>query len=198
MSSPLKLEVFEILQDPEGPVVLMPDDVEDIRLNAYERGYVAGWDDCANQNSDDQADRRAAVERQIEQLGFTYHEARGHMLKSIEPLLEAILETLLPAAIRCATIPQVLEQLMPLAHASTDTPLQLNVAMGQKSAFLSAFEGQILPPLEIVENADLAEGTASFSIGGMQTRIDLSGVSQALEASVRKFYQLSEEEIQIA
>lgn len=194
MTSPLKLEVFETPQAPEVPLVLMPDEIEEIRLNSYERGYVAGWDDSANQDAKDDGARRIAIERQVEQLTFSYHEARGHVLKSIEPLLESILDSIVPAAVRACVVPQVLEQLLPLAHAASEKPLILNVSIGAKEAFLQAFEGQVLPPIEIVETAELPEGAASFASGNLETRIDLAHVAQALEASVRKFYQLAEEE----
>lgn len=194
MSTPLKLEVFETAAEPECPVVMMPDEIEDIRLNAYERGYVAGWDDNARQEEADESTRRAAIERQIEQLTFSYHDARGHVLKAIEPLLTAMLHTVLPAASRAALVPHVLEQLLPMAHAASETPLVLEVRTGSRDAFLEAFEGQPLPPLSVVETEDLPEFAARFSSGASQTQIDLSQVAEALDLAIRNFYQIQEEE----
>ena len=107
MAHPLKLEVFETPDAIVSPALMMPEEIEDIRLNAYEKGYVAGWEDNGKQADADDSTRRAAIERQVEQLSFTYHEARGHVLKSLEPLFAAMIETLLPAMTRSSIVPAI-------------------------------------------------------------------------------------------
>ncbi|MCA2014429.1 hypothetical protein [Pararhodobacter sp. CCB-MM2] len=194
MSHPLKLEVFETPDALVGPSLMMPEDIEDIRLNAYEKGYVAGWEDNGKQADADEATRRAAIERQVEQLSFTYHEARGHVLKSIEPLLGAMVETLLPALVKSTIVPLTIEQLLPLAHAASEQPLTLRVGLGCRDAFEDALKGQMLPPLELVETADLAEGQAEFVMGVAETRIDLTHAAETIGRAIDRFYQIQTEE----
>ena len=150
MPQPLRLEVFETTDLPEGPTLLLPEEIEEIRLNAYERGYVAGWEDGGAQTERDDVTRRAAIERQAEQLNFTYHEARGHVLKAIEPLLGAMVDTVLPVVARASVVPLTIEQLMPLAHAAAEAPLTLRVGRGWRDVFAAALEGLVLPPLDLV------------------------------------------------
>ncbi|HPD92280.1 MAG: hypothetical protein H6900_09055 [Rhodobacter sp.] len=194
MPSPLRLEVFETPDTLDGPALLMPEDIEDIRLNAYERGYVAGWEDGGTQSASDAATRRAAVERQVEQLTFTYHEARGHVLKGLEPLLRAMIDAVLPAAARASVAPVAMEQLMPLALAATETPITLRVGRGSLSAFEDAFEGQPLPPLTLIETDDLDAGQAEFAFGAAETRIDLSHAARAIAEAIGRFYRIQSEE----
>ncbi|GAB4261070.1 MAG: flagellar biosynthesis protein [Pararhodobacter sp.] len=190
MPQPLRLEVFETPEVPDGPVFLMPEEVEELRLNAYERGYGAGWEDAGRQADAEESARKAAFARQAEQLTFTYHEARGHLLNALRPLLTAMLERVIPEAARVSVVPMVVEQLMPLATASLEAPITLRIAPGSRADFDAAFEGLVLPPLDIVESADLAEGQAAFTFEALETRIDLDHVAESLRRAVERFYQL--------
>ncbi|MCL4674748.1 MAG: hypothetical protein KJZ59_01655 [Pararhodobacter sp.] len=194
MAQPLRLEVFETPETPDGPVFLMPEQVEDIRLNAYERGYLAGWEDGANQSEADETTRRAAIARQVEQLSFTYHEARSHVLRALRPVFEAMVASVLPAAARASIIPLTIEHLLPLAQAAADEPVTLRVATGSLAAFEAAFEGLVLPPMTVVATDDLAEGQAEFEFGAMRSSIDLDHAADTIRRAIDSFYQIQIEE----
>ncbi|MBN8294106.1 hypothetical protein JI664_19200 [Rhodobacter sp. NTK016B] len=198
MSQPLRLEVFETADTVDGPVLMTPEEVEDLRLNAYEKGYVAGWDDSGQQADAEASTRRAAIERQVEQLSFTYHEARGHILSALDPLLRAIAETILPPMARASVVPLIIDQLLPLAQAGAEAPITLRVGPGSEAAFREAMEGLLLPPLDIVETEDLTEGQAEFALGAAQTRIDLTDAALAIATAIDRFYQIQPEESQRA
>ena len=198
MPQPLKLEVFETADAPEGPALLMPEEIEDIRLNAYERGYLAGWDDGGQQVQTDDATRREAIERQAEQLNFTYHEARGHVLKALKPVLEAMLGCVLPTLARSSIVPLAIEHLTPLAHAAAEAPLTLRIPSGSRDAYLAAFEGLVLPPLDLVETEALAEGQAVFVLGEAETRVDLTHAAEEMRRAIDRFYLIQSEESQLA
>lgn len=195
MPQPLRLEVFETADSLDGPALLMPEELEDLRLNAYERGYVAGWEDGSQQAIGERDQRRAAVERTVEQLAFTYHEARGHVLKALQPLFAAMV---LPCAARASVVPLALEQLMPLAHATAEAPLVLRVPVGWRADFRAALSGVVLPPLDIVEAEDLAEGQAAFAFGPAETRIDLTHAAEAIRRAIDAFYSIQNEESRLA
>ena len=194
MPMPLRLEVFETPETNDGPSLMMPDQIEDLRLNAYERGYVAGWEDGGTQHDAEAATRKLAIERRVEQLNFTYHEARGHLLKSIAPLFEAIVGTLLPTIARASVIPLVIEHLLPLAHAAAEAPVTLRISPGSRPGFDAAMAGQMLPPLDIVEADDLVEGQAEFAFGTAETRIDLTHAAARIQRAIEQFTQIQTEE----
>ncbi|WP_323037662.1 flagellar biosynthesis protein [Pararhodobacter sp.] len=194
MAQPLRLEVFETQETPDSPVFLLPEQIEEIWLNAYERGYVAGWDDGGKQSDADDSTQKAAIARQVEQLSFSYHEARAHVLRAIEPLFAAIFETVIPVAARASIVPLTIEQLLPMVHAAADVPITLRVANGSLAAYQAAFEGLVLPPLEMVETDTLAEGQAEFSFDSSEARIDLTHAADTIQRAVNRFYQIQFEE----
>ena len=50
------LEDFGTNSDLPGPLTMMsPEDIEDVRLGAFEQGYSAGWEDALSAQSRDRA-----------------------------------------------------------------------------------------------------------------------------------------------
>ena len=198
MAQPLRLEVFETFDIPDGPALMTPEQIEDIRLSAYERGYLAGWEDGGTQVDADASVRRSAIERQIDSLSFTYLEAQGHILKALRPVFESMVATVLPEAARASVVPVLIEALLPLAQAAATAPVLLRLPRGARGGFEAATEGLVMPPLEIHETDDLAQGQAEFVFGTAETRIDLTHAADLVGRAIDSFYDIQCEEIRSA
>lgn len=194
MPAPLRLEVFETQALPDEPALLMPEEVEDLRLTAYERGYVAGWEDAGRQAEAERRAREALVAARIEALTFAYHEARAHVLDGLAPLFAAMLATVLPAAARAGVVPLVIDELMPAAAQLADRPLVLRVPPGWRADYEAALAGHVLPPLTLLEDPALAETQAEIVAAEAATRIDLAAALARIEAALAAFRTLPDEE----
>lgn len=188
MPVPLRLEVFEHPGEHDAPSLMMPEDMEALRLNAYERGYLAGWEDAMNEAETEDRRRQAAFARFCEHLDFTYNEALGHVLRALEPVLQAMSAQVLPVAAQAALVPRIVEELLPLAGRAAAAPLVLKVPPDATALFEAGFQGHALPPLDIVESADLASGTAEFAAGPLHVAIDMGDVAARCVAAVAAFY----------
>ena len=98
----LRLEVFTMPDAPLARTTVVMDvgALEDLRILAYEQGYTAGWDDAAAAQTDDQSRIKADFARNLQSLGFTFQEARMHVLRAIHPLIQEIVSHLLPKIAR--------------------------------------------------------------------------------------------------
>ena len=166
---------------------------EEAKLAAYETGYKAGWEDAASAQSEDQGRIRADLARNLQQLSFTFQEARAHVLKAVEPLLEEMVNRLLPETARETLAPLVLEQVMPMAEELTDQPVTLVL----NPAVRVAVEGLLMQatglPLTITEEPTLPEGQVYIRLGASEAKVDLTRVTTDIAAPVRGFFSLSDE-----
>lgn len=194
MPAPLRLEVFESVVVTDEPALLMPDQIEELRLAAYERGYVAGWDDAQAQAEAESGARAALVAARIEALTFGYHEAHAHVMSGLAPLFEAVLAQLLPAAARAAILPLVVEELTALAQSQADRPLTLRIPQGWRADYLEALAGLALPPLTLTETDDLAETQAEIVSDGGEARIDLAAALARIAAAFATLTPAPEQE----
>lgn len=184
MAAPLRLEVFDTAEPGEAPALLLPEEVADLRLTAFERGYVAGYDDAGRQAEAETRARHERLTARLEALAFGYHEARAHVLSALAPLLEAMVTTLLPAMARQAVVPLVLEQLLPLAATRAEAPLLVRVPPGWRGDYEAAFAGRPLPPLKLVETPELSDGMAEIVSETDETRVDLAAVVERIAAAL--------------
>lgn len=192
----LKLEVFETAQEPSEKAIVVLDALalEDSKLAAYDQGYSAGWEDATTAQSDDQTRMRADLARNLQSLGFTYHEARTHVLRAVEPLLQQVVGRLLPALARETLPPVVLEVLMPLVEKLADAPISLVVNPASRAAVETLLAAATNLPITIVEEPSLSEGQAYLRLGATETHIDLDGATAEISTAMRGFFESPERE----
>ena len=193
----LKLEIFESEEPKPGQtetVVLDTVALEEAKLASYESGYTAGWEDASSANQDDKNRISADLARNLQSLSFTYLEARGHVLKAVEPLMREMVGRLLPQLARDALAPVVLDTLMPLAEELGDAPitLMLNPAVREPvEALVSQATGL---PLTLVEEPTLGEGQVYLKLGDIEREVNLDRAVTEISAAVRGFFDLNRKE----
>ena len=166
--------------------------LEEAKLAAYESGYTAGWDDAAAAQSEDQGRLQADLARNLQSLGFTYQEARVHVLRAIEPLMTEMVGRLLPAIAREALAPVVLAEVMPMATKLAGTPITLVLNPAARPAIEALLERAPGLPVTLQEELSLGEGQVYLRLGQLETKIDLSRATQEIAAAVCAFFQLPE------
>ena len=190
----LRLEVFNTDEgrDSSRTVVLDTLSLEEAKLAAYDSGYAAGWEDAVAAQSDDQARIGADLARSLQILGFTFHEARIHVFRALEPLLQEMVGRLLPELARETLAPIVLDVLMPLAESMADAPVALVLNPRARPAVEALLAQATGMPLTIVEETSLGEGQVYLRLGNTETQIDLDRATAEITAAVRGFFELPE------
>ncbi len=189
----LRLEVFEV--EPRGTgggtIVLDVLALEDAKLASYDQGYSAGWEDAVAAQSDEQGKLRADLARHLQALGFSYQEARMHVLKAIEPLLIEIVGRLLPDLARETLAPVVLEALMPMAETLADTPVTLVMNPAARPAIELLLDRATGLPLILLDEPTLGEGQVYLRLGSVETEVNLDRAVADITAAVRGFFDLN-------
>lgn len=192
----LRLEVFETDAAGTAPdtVVLDTSVLEEARLQAYDSGYSAGWEDATAAQSSDQSQIRADLGRNLQGLSFTYQEARSHILRALEPLFENVVEKLLPDLARETLGGIVLDRLMPLADSLADAPVTLVLNPASRAAVEPLIAEATGLPLSIEEEPSLGEGQVYLRFGTNETLIDLDRATLEIAMAVRGFFNHSRKE----
>lgn len=188
MSHALKLEVFDTGPGPDTQTVLAPEELDALRKASYEEGYSAGWDDAVADTQDATALRQTAAEEALQALSFTQNEARDHVLTALAPLLQAMVDTILPELSRATLGTLVAEQVQALTRDSLGAPVVVrgNATLGEVVARLSESH----PGLELVfrEEPSLADGQARIQLDAAECRIDTDAAIAAVRAALETFH----------
>jgi len=192
----LKLPIFDT--EPKAvrtdTVVLDRVALEDEKLASYEQGYKAGWDDASAAMGDEQSRIRADLARNLQTLSFSYHEARAHILKAVQPLLLQVVTQLLPEIARESLAPAVLEALMPLAEKMADAPVTLVINPASRGPVESVLTLATSLPIIVQEEPTLGEGQAFLRLGSVEAHVDLDQATADIAAAVRGFFDTPEKD----
>lgn len=185
-----QLEVFELPDTSGDQVQLSASDLEEVRLTAFEKGYTAGWDDAVAAQEDEARKLRVDLVRNLQDLSFTYHEARNHVLTAIEPLLRDMVAKVLPVAARQSLGHLVSETLQPLAEELADTPISVVVNPTNRQMVETMLTDIETVPLVIVEEESLGVGQVYLRTGDTETRIDLDSTIDAIGTAIAAYFDV--------
>ncbi|UWP98244.1 FliH/SctL family protein [Aliiroseovarius crassostreae] len=167
-------------------------DLEKARLEGYEVGYQAGWDDAIRAGDEDKSQISAEFARNLQDLGFTFHEARSHIMKSLEPLLANMVEKVLPSLVSDTIGHAIVEEILPLAADAADSPMQVVIYPGGRDMLEALLSQNTSVPIELIEEETLAEGQVYIRMGATEKQIDLSGAIHRIGEAISGLYQINE------
>lgn len=190
----LRLEVFESTErrDVSGTVVLDSLALEEAKLAAYENGYSAGWEDAAAAQSDDRGRIEADLARNLQALGFTYQEARNHVLRAMEPLLNEIVGRLLPVVAQEALAPLIRDELRPLVNTLSSPPVTVILHPSVRLSVEEMLAKAPAIPFTVKEEGSLGPGEVRLQLEAQETRIDLTRAIEEIKTALRNFFALPE------
>lgn len=153
-------------------------------VNYYEQGYKAGWDDAARMAEDDQSKFSAEFAHNLQDLGFTFHEARSHVIHSLEPLLIALVEKVIPELLAQTLVPRIVEEIIPFAEDMADTPILVVVSPSNLIALEPLLLAATTCPLELRQEASLGPGQVFLKSDKMEKQINLEGALTAITDAI--------------
>ncbi|MCP4206481.1 MAG: hypothetical protein GY767_05475 [Shimia sp.] len=181
--------------EPE-PIAAQEEGNEDEMLESFEQGYKAGWDDAISAKSEEHASVSAALAGRLNDLSFTYHEAREAILADLAPTVEKAIMTVLPEVARQAVGALAVEQLHQIVRENSETPVVLSTAPDCYQPVIDVMPEDQKFPVEVVRDENLAEGQVRFEFAQRERLIDLSEVLEAVADAMAAFTHETRKEAQ--
>lgn len=164
------------------------DELEDVRLGAFEQGYSAGWEDATTAQAKDHKRISTELASSLEDLSFTYHEASRAMLKTLEPVFATLIEKVLPTALNDLFGQQILSELKEIAANVSDIPAVILVPPGTAPAIEAMIPPDLGMPVRVLEDVALKDGQAGIKLGAEEREIDTTGLCDAFGDAVAAFF----------
>ncbi|WP_407493752.1 ABC transporter ATP-binding protein [Pseudooceanicola sp. MF1-13] len=163
---------------------LSEEEVESVRLEGFEAGYKAGWEDALRSQSEEHARISEEFARNLSDLSFTYHEAHSHVMQSMAPLLQDLVDTILPEVVRETIGFRVVEQLNDMAKEAGAQTIELAASEGDLPVIQALLDRDFGFPISARADASLAEGQVILRMTGDERQIDMSAVMTGIKDAV--------------
>lgn len=160
--------------------------LETERLESFDKGYRAGWDDAIKAKTDEGTQQADAVVQSLQDLSFTYHEVHAQLLSNLSPLLDEILQKILPSLARETLGAHVVDQLSQIARDIGTVQIEIAVAPGAAERVSQLVNNAASSlPISVIETNDVPEGRADMRLGRKELSVDLSEVTAQITEAVR-------------
>lgn len=192
MARPYFLEEFDL----DHTSVKVVDDPapmsEQQKLESFEQGYKAGWDDATAAQFQDQSRITAGLENTLKDLSFTFHEARAHVLQGVEPLVRELVEKILPSFAQDGLPDLVAERINVALGDMTDRPVVLSVSPNSRAAVEAALPVDPGFPITIKEEATLGDGQVFLNLGATEEVLDLDDAIRTVKSAIGDFFEINQ------
>lgn len=168
--------------------------IEDQKLQAFEAGYQAGWDDAIKAQTEEKAKIAADLSQNLLDMSFTYHEALSKLTTSLEPAISKIMDKLLPRLVSESLCAHIMEQINMVLSDNSEKPIKIVVAPRNLNAVLEILDDRIPAPFELVGEEALGEGQAFIRFGHTESEINLDMLIDEASKAMRAFFHESAQE----
>lgn len=162
-------------------------DLEGKKLEAFEKGYRAGWDDAVKAQSDDRTRISSAFGQHLQDLSFTYHEAYTQVMNAVTPLLNEMVTSLMPALARETLGHHIVDQLKTMSREIGQMEVVIAVAPNRVEAVTPLLKQDFGFPIRLMPDDTLAEEQADIRFGDTERQIDLSDLIASVAEAVEGF-----------
>ena len=164
----------------EEAQVVLP---EEERLAAFEKGYAEGYEDATRAAEEGRRRVGAALAGRLEDLSFTYREARVAILREVRELLEAVGDGVLPAMGHEGFGATLAEAVTAEIEARVACPVAVSVAPDAVDVVAPLMPEVQGFPVDLRGDPDLGEGQAVIGFPDGEREIDVGPVvTRALAA----------------
>ena len=166
--------------------------LEDERLEAFEKGYKAGWEDALKAQDGDRSRISADFAANLQDLSFTHREAQTGLIAGLRPLLTGMVETVLPRMAHATLGARVVEMLLDHAQKTCDGPARIVTSPANVEALEALIESQDGIDVIVTSEPSLGDGQVHIQVGQSEAEIDLGAVLHEIEEAVAGFFQSTE------
>ena len=172
-----------------GKTVSMSDvTLEEERLDSYETGYKAGWDDAVKAQEGDSRRISGDFAQNLEDLEFTVTEATQGILRDLRPLLEEMVHKVLPKLARDSLGMRVTELLATAAADGMDPVIEITTSPANLASLEALADASGNPRVTLRSEDTLGEGQVQMRLGAEEREIDLDALLGEIERAVSEFF----------
>ncbi len=193
MSLSLFLEDFGTIAEEDGASISELD-VEKEKLQSFEKGYAAGWEDASNAHSTHANRLSEHVQKVLADLDATRVDAaKAHSLAA-EKMLSALLDTITPTILKNALPGHILSLMKTAVAQSSTQSITVHVPPADVDEIRKFLEGASEIPYQVFAEPDLQPGQACLGFGDVEEQIDLAGLLTEIDAALAEFFHMIKED----
>ena len=175
-------------QKPSTPGLAV-EEVEEQKLDAFEKGYQAGWEDAVKAQNDTLTHVSSGLAASLQAASFEYHELRASLSSSVQSIMSQVVETILPTIAHASLGAHIREQIAAVSKDALDRPIEIAVSAESEDAVLAALSEGVPEPFELVIDPLMSSTQVILRVGPNETEINLDRVVADIGAAITTYFE---------
>jgi flagellar assembly protein FliH len=163
-------------------------ELEDVRLAAFEKGYGAGWDDALKSQGQKSVEISDGLVQAVNEMSFSYHEARAQLIRELEPVFLAMTQTILPASLQSTLGLRLVEKVTELAVGEGDLQVEVKVSDQDSDHVESALSSAGLQNVTVMTAPDVGPAEAYLNVGDREIHVDPSQLLADIDEGITAYF----------
>lgn len=185
--SRLLTDFAERRETPEDLRFLTAEELEDERLNAFEKGYTEGWEDALQSVETGKTALSETFRQKIEDLSFTYQEAHSAMQREAVKLIHQVFDAVLPETAKYALTGHAMDSLSKLVLDASKLPVEIAAHPHHVAALRGAIQSNVDFPVEVQGDQTLTETQVELRLTESGLLIDTDATSREILDALAAF-----------
>lgn len=178
-----------------GKQSLTIDEIEELKLQAFESGYKAGWEDADGAQSDSLTHVSAELASSLQSASFEYHELRATMNAAVQSIMADVVEKILPAAAQASLGAHIRDFVTGTVREALDKPIEIAVAPASEDAVRAVLSSDLQDPFKLVTSANLSPNQAMLQLGKAETELNLDKMMAEIAAAITTYFETQKPEV---
>ena len=172
-------------QEVREPVVTV--DTDALRSVAFEEGYKSGWDDCHAEHLKSEQAVSSDLARSLRDMETTYRDARSDVLSALKPVIDAIVEQVLPKIASEGLGAMVAQELMPHLEDASELEPELQCAPAMVPVLQKLIDLRDDISVRIRPETSFSGAQVALRLGAEARNIDLTSAMDQIGQELSSF-----------
>jgi len=186
---------FGVPKPPRSPSKLGIEEVEDQKLQAFENGYQAGWDDAVAAQNETLSHVSSALASNLQTASFEYHELRSTLNATVADIMRQVTDTILPEIAQASLGAHVQDTVASLARQGLEREIEIVVSPESVTAVRGALGDEPDPPFVLITDDLLAPSQVLLRVAHKEIEVDLHRVVTELSVAISSFFDSQSSEV---
>lgn len=165
------------------------EELEDLKLESFETGYQAGWEDAVKAQSNSDTHVSAELATSLQSASFEYHELRATLNASVQSIMAEIVETILPIVAQASLGAHIRDYVVSRACEALDRPIEIAVSPVSEAAVRAMLAEDVPEPFKLIIDPTLSSSQAILRVGTPEAEINLGRTVADIASAVETFFE---------
>jgi flagellar biosynthesis/type III secretory pathway protein FliH len=165
------------------------DEIEDLKLQAFDSGFQAGWDDAVKAQAEMRTHISAELATSLQTASFEYHEVHATLNASAQRIIQTIIDTILPVVAQASLGAQIRDAVVSALHTITDCQIEIVLSPMNEVAVRQILSAELQDPFKLVSDPKMPLNQATLRLGAQEAEINLDKMVADIASAVNTFFE---------